>query len=231
MSLLKKLWHQLVPAHLRSYIYHLRAHYDIIEIQSGNFRSLRERMAVDKHGDPLPWYTYPAIEFLKQINFSGKDVFEYGTGNSTPFWARRAKSVTSVEHDAEWFNNVKSRVSGLQNVRIIHCEDKDAYANEIQHHSGFDVIVIDGLHRLECARASAAVLRPGGIILLDNSDVCPKSAQYLRQANLIQVDMIGIGPGLAVVWATSLFLHREFSISGNSEVQPDCGKSRADYDN
>jgi len=230
MNVLRTLWRSLTPPHFRSYVHHLRSHFDIIEIQSGNFRSLREQKAVDKHGEPLPWYTYPAIEFLKQLDFTNKDIFEYGTGNSTLFWSRRAKKVVSVESDEVWFDKVQAAALNTRNVSILYRSEKNAYVNEIKEHPGFDVIVIDGLHRLECARASAGALRDGGLIILDNSDVCPSSAQYLRQRDLIQVDMIGLGPGIAAIWATSLFFRRDFSMSSKSAAQPSCGRERAAFD-
>src|SRR5688572_10403591 len=51
-------------------------------------------------GQPIPWYTYPAIEFIRQLDFSQSTVFEYGSGNSTMFWAASAARVISVEEDA-----------------------------------------------------------------------------------------------------------------------------------
>jgi len=230
MHLLQKLWQGFVPPTLRSYIYHLRSHFDIIEIQSGNFRSVREKMAVDKHGQPLPWYTYPAIEFLRQIDFTNKEVFEFGSGNSTLFWSQRAKSVTSVEHDPEWFDLVHSRSSMLANVSIVLRVEKEAYVNEIRRHFGFDVVVIDGLCRLTCVRESLRALRPGGIIILDNSDVCPKSSRHLRQSDLIQVSMTGFGPGIPTVWTTSIFLHRGFSMPQISDLQQNGERPGAPYD-
>jgi hypothetical protein len=54
---------------------------------------------VDAHGEPVPWYTYPAIDYLRQLDFSDKTVFEYGSGYSTLFWASAARRVVSVEED------------------------------------------------------------------------------------------------------------------------------------
>jgi hypothetical protein len=55
----------------------------------GWFRSCREQASVDANGNPIPWITYPAIEFLvKRIN-NQLSVFEYGCGNSTLWWASR----------------------------------------------------------------------------------------------------------------------------------------------
>ena len=31
---------------------------------TGHFRSALRSKAVDKHGDPIPWYSYPAVYFL-----------------------------------------------------------------------------------------------------------------------------------------------------------------------
>src|SRR4051812_3930217 len=107
MPLLQKLWRWIMPAHIRHYIFLLRTHFKVIELETGNFRSAREGMAVDQQGRPLPWYTYPMIDYLNQLDFSEKSVFEFGAGNSTLYWARRAKSVTSIEHDVKWYDVVR----------------------------------------------------------------------------------------------------------------------------
>lgn len=51
---------------------------------------------------PTPWFTYPAIAFLKDIVSPKMRVFEYGSGYSTMFFNARAKEVVSVEHDPIW---------------------------------------------------------------------------------------------------------------------------------
>ena len=66
-------------------------------------RSIDEEVCEDRDGNPIPWYTYPAIEYLAQFDYSDKKIFEYGCGNSSLFWAARAESVTSIEDNPEWF--------------------------------------------------------------------------------------------------------------------------------
>ena len=39
--------------------------------------------------------------------------------------------------------------------------------------TGFDLIMVDGSHRSECVSHAAKLLRPGGILYLDNSDKDP----------------------------------------------------------
>ena len=55
--------------------------------------------AVDKKGDPIPWYTYPAIDFLLLRDYRDKNILEFGSGQSTLWWAARAKFVLSLEED------------------------------------------------------------------------------------------------------------------------------------
>src|SRR3954463_2256551 len=72
----------------------------------GHVKSARRGKCVDVIGNPIPWYTYPAIEYLKQLDFSTKNVFEFGAGQSTLFWAGRARRVVSVEDDAAWYQTI-----------------------------------------------------------------------------------------------------------------------------
>ena len=73
----------------------------IIEFDYGHFLTVKSGKAVDNDGSPIPWFTYPAIDYLKQLDFSEKDIYEYGAGYGSYFWANRAKSITSVENDKD----------------------------------------------------------------------------------------------------------------------------------
>jgi Methyltransferase domain len=177
----------------------------------GHLKSVRSGSAVDAAGQPVPWYTYPAIEFLKQFDFAETIVFEYGSGNSTRFWGNRAARVISVEDDEQWY---ESLVSGLpSNCALIFEPDLHKYVDVIrQFAEGFDIVVVDGpargLTRLKCARAAVDHLRPGGMIILDNSDWLPESARYLRESGLLQVDMSGFIPIGGHTQTTSFNLDR-----------------------
>lgn len=71
----------------------MKSNFCILASQYGQWRSARERMAVDTLGTAIPWYTYPAIEYLKSFDFKECDVFEFGSGNSSLYWSSRARSV------------------------------------------------------------------------------------------------------------------------------------------
>lgn len=64
-------------------------------------RSVEVGASVDAHG-PVPWFTYPATRYLERIVQGHWRVLEYGSGNSTRWWAARVAEVVAVEHDPAW---------------------------------------------------------------------------------------------------------------------------------
>jgi len=198
----------------------------ILSFQYGYLRSVASDTPLDARLEPQPWYTYPAVEYLKQIDFRQKVIFEYGCGHSTLFWARRAARVVSVEHNPSWYARVKPQLSATCDLRLE--TDSDTYADTIRHYGElFDVIVIDGLvtgrTRLKCARLAVQALRPGGMIILDNSDWLPESSRFLRESGLIEVDMTGFAPINDYTCTTSFYLHRAFNFEPLEDRQPLAG--------
>jgi hypothetical protein len=197
--------------------------FKILNSEYGYLRSVATEKPVDRDGQPVPWYTYPAIEYLKQLDFSDRTVFEYGCGHSTLFWGARAAQVVSVEHNPLWYQLVRTKLPG--NCTLIHEPQSDDYAAAIDRfNQQFDVIVVDGLvtgrTRLKCARAAVPYLCEGGMIILDNSDWLPESAHHLRSAGLIEVDMTGFAPANDYTCTTSFFLHRAFAFAPLQPRQP-----------
>jgi hypothetical protein len=197
----------------------------------GHLRSVVTKSSIDGSGTPVPWYTYPAIGYLRQLDFSDKSVFEYGCGNSTLFWAGVARQVVSVEDDREWFDVMSTRVP--PNTRLVYEPDLAAFVDVIrQFPGGFDIIVVDGpargSTRLKCSRAAIESLRSGGLIILDNSDWLPESAQLLRNAGLLEVDMTGFAPISGHTQTTSFFFSRAFDIRGRDARQPEPGVGSRD---
>lgn len=183
----------------------------------GHARTITAQTPLWVDGTPVPWMTYPAISYLNQLDFSEKQVFEYGCGASTHYWARRAKKVFSVEHDQPWFE--RTRAVPLANAQIELAAGKD-YVLAVKSDAPHDVIVVDGRWRADCVVTCHGFLAPGGMIILDNSERYPVLTAFLRDKGFIQVDMIGYGPQNKYVWCTSLFLSRDFAIGPIKAEQP-----------
>jgi len=193
--------------------------YRILSGNHGHFRSTLRWQSVDQKGNPLPWYTYPAIEYLAQLDLTEKRVLEYGSGFSTLFWASRCRKLVSVEHDPAWHARISERLPA--SVDYLLRPDKEDYVSVFaQYSQPFDIIIFDGTWRYECALASVGSLHDRGFIILDNSDWRHKTAAYLGTLGLIQVDMSGFGPMNGYTWTTSFYFKREVNLQRAHERQP-----------
>lgn len=190
----------------------------------GWHKSLKANSCVDIAGGPVPWYTYPAIEYLGQFDYSEKSVFEYGCGNSSLWWANRARFVASVENDCPWYESRKAYAN--QNFVISLCERQQEYCSRIENYDPFDVIVIDGHSRDVCAEYAVKRIRPDGMIILDNSDRVNSDPEYqkamtiLESMGFFQVDFFGFGPLNTYTWNTTVFFSRTFSFPQRSQFHP-----------
>jgi predicted O-methyltransferase YrrM len=141
----------------------------------------------------LPWWTLDAVEKVDSFLRSrpGARVFEYGSGASTIWLARRAASVVSVEHDEAWHPIVAEKLGSYGHARLKlvrpdttpvddprYVSAKPAwrgqtfhdYVHAIDNEAGlFDVIVIDGRARVACLEHAAKRLAPDGLLVFDNT--------------------------------------------------------------
>lgn len=160
----------------------------------------------------IPWLTFDAIDFLNTIPLKSKKVFEWGSGGSTLFWLKKGAYVISVEHDLQWYEKMKLTLPNTENVdyKLIEPEIKKIESNLIdpsdpenyfssnfKEHSFykyatiidqfendyFDVILIDGRARPSCIKHAVNKIKPGGLLILDNSDrnyYLSKTSQYIK---------------------------------------------------
>ncbi|MEO5894411.1 MAG: SAM-dependent methyltransferase [Vicinamibacterales bacterium] len=187
----------------------------ILAIDYGHLRSAARAAAIDASGEPVPWLTYPAIEYVGRLDLSGKSVFEYGCGNSTRYWGREAGNVVSVEHEKEFYQLIAPQLPS--NCELAFRSPAQVYVAALAEYSarrgrGFDVIVIDGHSRVRCAEGAAQHLAPGGMIILDNSDWFPEAGAHLRAAGLIEVSFTGFAPISDFTSMTSIYFHRSFDL-------------------
>ncbi len=171
----------------------------------GWFRSVRQKESVDGAGDPIPWISYPALEFLKTRVRPEMSVFEFGSGNSTLWWARRVAKVLSCEADKNWHAAVQRRAPA--NVELVRADEEDYPGVAARSPAAFDVVVIDGGDRLLCAKSAVLALNPRGVILWDDTDrpEYQPGFEFLAQSGFGQIEFVGSGPIINLTKATSIF--------------------------
>ncbi len=176
--------------------------------QQGWPRTVNAGYAMDADGKPLPWYAYPCIHFLAERLRPEFNVFEYGAGVSTLWYAARVASVTAAEHDAGWFAQLQAKLSAHKKVNVLQVNEA-AYAGSIAQHPGpYDVICIDGIDRNACVTHALAHLKPDGVIVFDNTERAELYAEGFRQlkdAGFKRIDFNGMGPVVAIALQTTVF--------------------------
>lgn len=171
-----------------------------------------------------PWMAFGAIDFLQRRLTPATRVFEFGSGGSSFFFARRAGAVFSVENILDWQQRVNSLATERQltNLRCdyhpIDTTRPDLYPG-LHYLSALqplahDIIVVDGfcdyenaehglLRDLTFDRALACVRRPGGIIVVDDYWRFPLMAARAREARLTVFE--STGPCRYGVTSTAVF--------------------------
>lgn len=157
---------------------------------------LRE-ISYQRRNKDLPWLTQAANQFLGNYLLASDVGLEFGSGRSTLWFAKHVKRVVSVEHDYNWYKLVKDRLhqEGINNVdyRFLNADTHNdeqmavatrAITNQLEMDS-FDFVLVDGVCRDVCAREAIRLLRPGGILVIDNvnrhlpsNSASPESRSY-----------------------------------------------------
>jgi hypothetical protein len=171
----------------------------------GWYRSQRTRQAVNAAGEPIPYFPYGLTRLLQGRLSANLRVFEYGAGNSTAWFAQRVQSIVSVEHSPLWAEKMGETVS--DNALVIQRDIGDSYIEEIRSHGLFDIVVVDGRRRVDCAQMAVDYLTPGGVIIWDDTDRPRYSPgiDRLRQLGFHVLPFTGMGPIDPFGKHTSLF--------------------------
>ena len=180
-------------------------------VANGWMRSRAEMKPVDSEGNPLPWYTYPAIHFLEERAKPEWTVFEFGCGHSTLWWARRVQEVFSVEHNHDWADMMAAKAPANARIRFVELLPGGDYCRAAQMiDRKFDVIVIDGEDRIRCMNNSLDKLAPGGVFVWDNAERGGLEAAFSRLARrgFKRLRLVGHGPMLGRTGDTSIFYKR-----------------------
>ena len=147
----------------------------------------------------VPWIPYAAKRYLDTITEYKWKVFEYGSGNSTFYFAAHGCTVVSIEDKKSWFTAVYAELNQRrtinERVRLQHIPidpevlgvdvsnpahyyeppgvgNYKAYVSAIDEYPAgyFDFVMVDGVARPSCLVHAHSKVKPGGYLMLDNSE-------------------------------------------------------------
>lgn len=183
----------------------------------GWFNSYDKKQSIDGNSLPIPWFTYSSIFFLDERLNNNLKVFEYGSGNSTLWFSDRVNFINSIEHDNHWYKTVTKSLK-RSNVKVIYVplSDVTKYINSCnQTNLKYDIIIIDGRHRVECIKSSIESLSITGIIILDNSnrENYTEAFTFLKETDFRYINFWGMCPGASILSCTTIFYRNNNCLS------------------
>lgn len=183
--------------------------------KAGWTRSFLEGISQDEAGNLLPWMTYPAIEFLQNYVTKNHEIFEFGCGASTIFFAQKTKKVYGVETNKKWLDLINEKLQSLNLSAQIELmengiDNKNYEIFPQKFEKKFDIIVIDSLKRFLCAQHSINFIKDDGIIILDDSqrENYKKIFDFFAEKGFEKKDFWGIEPGKLKMKNTTVFVRK-----------------------
>jgi len=178
--------------------------------------------------------TFDAVDELLKRLPPNPLVFEYGSGGSTLFWLKRGARCTSIEHDAQWYALMRSRLgdSDRLDYRLVPPDPANADddpANPRAYRSGdnvfarhmfrnyarqigafpnehFDVVLVDGRARPACLMHAAPKVKRGGVLILDNAEREYYTAKTGEYLHdFTRRKFFGVGPTTRTMWRTDIY--------------------------
>ncbi len=174
----------------------------------GWINSFKHQMPIAQNDNPLPWVTYGFMDFISGRLNNTMDIFEFGPGNSTMWYAAKVNTVTSIEHDNHWFEKIKGDMPDNANInykKLIYDGEYSKFPNTLGRQ--FDVVIVDGRDRVNCMKNALNAINETGVIILDDSEreYYKDGIEFLRVQEFKQIDFWGISPGLFYKKCTSIF--------------------------
>jgi predicted O-methyltransferase YrrM len=134
-----------------------------------------------------PWLTATAITALQDLLKPDDIGYEFGSGRSTVWLARRVRTLYSMEHNPEWYERVRYKLEQAKLLEKVDYQlaqdskhignddpfdDNHPYVKNLAEmpENSLDFILVDGIMRLTCIRISIRKLKPGGFLVLDNAN-------------------------------------------------------------
>jgi hypothetical protein len=148
-------------------------------------RYVRDSLAVRTAAlrpDRRPWITRDALDLLDELLLPSDRGIEWGSGGTTAWFAERIEHLTSVEGSPHWHDGLRAQLDSahVANVDLRLVSFDELGHDTPQHRSAYvgaapeltsgslDLAFVDGEYRDECALRAIELLRPGGLLVIDN---------------------------------------------------------------
>jgi hypothetical protein len=177
-------------------------------VESGLVESYRRGFPCKADGSPVPWMNYNLIAFLEERLTRNMKLLEFGSGYSTLFYTYHIDDVTSIEGDQLWYETTRKMVGERAKLIYMDPDANDDFGPVLSSlNEVYDVVVIDGRNRVQCAMATCEILSDQGVIIFDDSmrEKHREGIDYLLARGFKKIDFEGLKPTSIKWYRTSIF--------------------------
>ena len=140
-----------------------------------------------------PFFAFEAVDWLEKFLTKDMKVFEWGSGGSTMYLAKKVNALTTVEVSPQWHGRV-SQVLEKNNIancryllKVPKASNSPEYPSAKLEHKGldfedyckvideypdryFDLVIVDGAVRPFCIRHAFKKIKKSGFLFLDDAE-------------------------------------------------------------
>lgn len=169
-----------------------------------------------------PWMSHQEIQTILKYLDTSKIMLEYGCGGSTLFFPEYVKEYYSIEHNKNWYHKIYPQISN--NVSLFYVDKnsdtpeserifatnwddldlssrskdyKDYISYPFKINLKFDIVLIDGRARPECAKFILSYLNEEAYVIVH--DYWPRQKYHLILEKYEIVDYVKTGQSVAVL--------------------------------
>ena len=201
------------PRHLSS---HLRVPLEMIRHPEHIHHWVADRFRTSRALDQgVPWLAWPCVDYLSEYVTPQHKVFEWGGGGSTVFFLKKGCALTTIESNEGWRDQLRAGIdsenSTRWDLRFVPADSSNApgqqdYINSVSSGGPWDVVLVDGWNRPECAARAREWVRPGGILVFDNTDKPKYSSVPELFAGWTRKEFRGLGPARSWTTKTDVYI-------------------------
>jgi hypothetical protein len=158
-----------------------------------------------------PMLSLPFLDWFESYDFSKFDLVEFGSGNSTNYFAEKVKDVISFETDINYYNNLKTKLLNNVDYRFIEKDNLENKTPNIDISQKTIVFVDCAANRFLTTKNIFNVGLPN-IFILDNSEAYQNTCKMIYEKGYLEIPFWGIRLMETQEGCTSVFIKNTFNM-------------------
>jgi len=158
-----------------------------------------------------PMLSAPFLDWFDSYDFSDFNLVEFGSGNSTNYFAEKVEDVVSFETDINFYNNFKSGLFENVDYRFIQKYDLENKVPDIEINDKTIVFIDSASNRFLLTKNIFKIKFPN-ILILDNSHDYKNTCKFIYNQGYSEIPFWGLRFNEVEESCTSVFIKNGFNM-------------------